>query len=80
MMAVLGSVQFCEVSKLLSIEVILTAAVLQAEGRACPERSRRDLARPGHAGGHDDSYRVNMLPLCNSGLPAEAKFRSANNW
>src|SRR4029077_12813360 len=25
--------------------VILTGAVFQAEGRACPERSRRDLAR-----------------------------------
>jgi len=25
--------------------VILTAAVFQAEGRACPERCRRDLAR-----------------------------------
>jgi hypothetical protein len=25
--------------------VILTVAAFQAEGRACPERSRRDLAR-----------------------------------
>jgi hypothetical protein len=29
--------------------VMLTAAVLQAGGRACPEQSRRDLARTGNA-------------------------------